>query len=279
MIIQNPLIAYKIVRAQELQKLISPFVLRRTKEQVAQDLPSKIEDYIYINLGEEQQKVYDAFRNKYRDYLLGKIKEDGLGKSKMYVLEGLTKLRLICDSPALVDDGKHAGESAKIQVLIKHITEKTANHKMLVFSQFTKMLALVKIALDQEGIPYEYLDGQRSQKQRKNSVDNFQENKDIRVFLISLKAGNVGLNLTAADYVYLLDPWWNPAVESQAIDRTHRIGQDKHVIAYRMIARNTIEEKIMKLQQRKKKLASDLIQTDESVMKSITKDEILDLFS
>ena len=259
--------------------MISPFVLRRTKEQVAQDLPSKIEDYIYINLGEEQQKVYDAFRNKYRDYLLGKIKEDGLGKSKMYVLEGLTKLRLICDSPALVDDGKYSGESAKIQILIKHITEKTANHKMLVFSQFTKMLALVKIALDKEGIPYEYLDGQRSQKQRKNSVDNFQENKDIRVFLISLKAGNVGLNLTAADYVYLLDPWWNPAVESQAIDRTHRIGQDKHVIAYRMIARNTIEEKIMKLQQRKKKLASDLIQTDESVMKSITKDEILELFS
>ncbi len=265
-------------RAQELQKLISPFVLRRTKEQVAKELPPKIEDYIYVNLGEEQQKVYDAFRNKYRDYLLGKIKEDGLAKSKMYVLEGLTKLRLICDSPTLVDDGKYAGESAKIQELIKHITEKTANHKMLVFSQFTKMLALVKTALDKEGIPYEYLDGQCTQNQRKSSVDNFQENKDIRVFLISLKAGNVGLNLTAADYVYLLDPWWNPAVESQAIDRTHRIGQDKHVIAYRMIAKNTIEEKIMKLQQRKKKLASDLIQTDESVMKSITQDDILDLF-
>ncbi len=266
------------IRAQELQKLISPFVLRRTKEQVAKELPPKIEDYIYVNLGDEQQKVYDAFRNKYRDYLLGKIKKDGLAKSKMYVLEGLTKLRLICDSPALVDDGKYAGESAKIQELIKHITEKTANHKMLVFSQFTKMLALVKTSLDKEGIAYEYLDGQCTQKQRKSSVDNFQENKDIRVFLISLKAGNVGLNLTAADYVYLLDPWWNPAVESQAIDRTHRIGQDKHVIAYRMIAKNTIEEKIMKLQQRKKKLASDLIQTDESVMKSITQDDILDLF-
>ena len=266
------------IRAQELQKLISPFVLRRTKEQVAKELPPKIEDYIYITLGDEQQKVYDAFRNKYRNYLLGKIKEDGLAKSKMYVLEGLTKLRLICDSPALVDDGKYAGESAKIQELIKHITEKTANHKMLVFSQFTKMLALVKTALDKEGIPYEYLDGQCSQKQRKSSVDNFQENTNIRVFLISLKAGNVGLNLTAADYVYLLDPWWNPAVESQAIDRTHRIGQDKHVIAYRMIAKNTIEEKIMKLQQRKKKLASDLIQTDESVMKSITQDDIMELF-
>ncbi|HHB79165.1 MAG TPA: hypothetical protein ENK85_08030 [Saprospiraceae bacterium] len=266
-------------RAQELQKLISPFVLRRTKEQVAQELPPKIEDYIYVNLGTEQQQVYEAFRNKYRDFLLGKIREEGLNKSKMYVLEGLTKLRLICDSPSLVDGGKYAGESAKIQELIRHITEKTANHKMLVFSQFTKMLALVKGALDQEGIAYEYLDGQRNQNQRKTSVENFQKNKDIRVFLISLKAGNTGLNLTAADYVYLLDPWWNPAVESQAIDRTHRIGQDKHVIAYRMIAKNTIEEKIMKLQQRKKKLAAELIQTDESVMKSISQEDILELFS
>jgi len=230
-------------------------------------------------MGTDQQKVYDAYKNKYRDYLLGKIESEGLNKSKMYVLEGLTKLRLICDSPALITDEDYAGESAKIKELIRHITEKTANHKMLVFSQFTKMLALVKTALDTEGIPYEYLDGKSSQKQRQASVENFQTNPEIRVFLISLKAGNTGLNLTAADYVYLLDPWWNPAVESQAIDRTHRIGQDKHVIAYRMIAKDTIEEKILKLQARKRKLASDLIQTDESFMKSIKKDDIMELFS
>jgi len=268
-----------VERAKELQKMISPFVLRRTKEQVAKELPPKIEDYIYVEMGTDQQKVYDAYKNKYRDYLLGKIESEGLNKSKMYVLEGLTKLRLICDSPALITDEDYAGESAKIKELIRHITEKTANHKMLVFSQFTKMLALVKTALDEEGIPYEYLDGKSSQKQRQASVENFQTNPEIRVFLISLKAGNTGLNLTAADYVYLLDPWWNPAVESQAIDRTHRIGQDKHVIAYRMIAKDTIEEKILKLQARKRKLASDLIQTDESFMKSIKKDDIMELFS
>ncbi len=266
-------------RAKELQKMIAPFVLRRTKEQVAKELPPKIEDFIYVQMEADQQKVYDAYKNKYRDYLLGKIESDGLNKSKMYVLEGLTKLRLICDSPALVDDGEYAGESAKIKELVRHITEKTANHKMLVFSQFTKMLALVKSALDDENITYEYLDGQRNQKQRQESVENFQTNSDIRVFLISLKAGNTGLNLTAADYVYLLDPWWNPAVESQAIDRTHRIGQNKHVIAYRMIIKDSIEEKILKLQARKRKLASDLIQTDESFMKSIQKEDILDLFA
>ncbi len=266
-------------RAQELQKLISPFVLRRTKEQVAKDLPPKIEDYIYVNLEDNQRKVYEAFRNQYRDMLLGKIEEDGLNKSKMYVLEGLTKLRLICDSPALIKDESYAGESAKITALLEHIRDIAPNHKMLVFSQFTKMLALVQEALDKEGIPYEYLDGKRNQKQRKASVENFQNNPEIRVFLLSLKAGNTGLNLTAADYVFLLDPWWNPAVESQAIDRTHRIGQDKHVIAYRMIAKDTIEEKILKLQQRKKKLASDLIQTDESFMKSIQPEDIVELFS
>ena len=266
-------------RAQELQKLISPFVLRRTKEQVAKDLPPKIEDYIYVNLEDNQRKVYEAYRNQYRDMLLGKIEEDGLNKSKMYVLEGLTKLRLICDSPALIKDENYIGESAKIKALIEHISDIANNHKMLVFSQFTKMLALVKDALDKEGIPYEYLDGKRNQKQRKASVENFQTNPEIRVFLLSLKAGNTGLNLTAADYVFLLDPWWNPAVESQAIDRTHRIGQDKHVIAYRIIAKDTIEEKILKLQQRKKKLASDLIQTDESFMKSIQQKDIVELFS
>lgn len=269
---------HNIERAKELQKLINPFVLRRTKEQVAKELPPKIEDYIYVNLGPEQQKVYDAYRNKYRDYLLGKIKSDGLNKSKMYVLEGLTKLRLICDSPALISGENFINESAKIQELLKHITEKTAKHKMLVFSQFTKMLALVKEELDKQNITYEYLDGKCSQKQRQQSVENFQTNTDIKVFLISLKAGNTGLNLTAADYVYLLDPWWNPAVEAQAIDRTHRIGQDKHVIAYRMIAKNTIEEKILKLQKRKKQIAADLIHTDESVMKSITQEDIMDLF-
>lgn len=267
------------VRASELQRMIAPFVLRRTKEQVAKELPPKVEDYIYCEMEESQRSVYNAFRNKYRDYLMNKIEEEGLNKSKMHVLEGLLKLRQICDSPALLPDNEDYGiESIKIKVLLKHIREKTSNHKILVFSQFVKMLTLIRKELDSEDITYEYLDGQCSPKQRNKSVNNFQENKDCRVFLISLKAGGTGLNLTAADYVYIVDPWWNPAVENQAIDRTHRIGQDKHIIAYRMICKDTVEEKIMQYQARKLKVASDVVQAEASFMKAISQDDIRDLF-
>lgn len=267
------------LRAKDLHKLINPFILRRTKTQVATELPPKIEDVLYCEMEPEQLKVYEAYRNKYRDYLMGKIEEDGLNKSKMFVLEGLTKLRQICDSPRLLSgDEQYTDESIKIKTLVSHIEEKTNNHKILVFSQFVKMLSLVKKELDDKNISYEYLDGKCSAKQREESVENFQNNDGVRVFLISLKAGGTGLNLTAADYIYLLDPWWNPAVENQAIDRAYRIGQDKKVIAYRMIAKNSIEEKIMNIQSKKTKLASDIIQTDESILKELTQDDILDLF-
>jgi len=226
----------------------------------------------------EQQKLYDAYKNKYRDYLLGKIEDDGLGKSKMYVLEGLTKLRQICDSPQLLnDDETYTSESIKIQKLLEHITEKTGKHKILIFSQFVKMLSLIKEELVNHNIKFEYLDGKTKDRQVK--VDNFQNNDDVRVFLISLKAGGTGLNLTAADYVYLVDPWWNPAVEAQAIDRCYRIGQTKNVMAYKMICKGTIEEKIINYQLQKKLLSNDIIQTDESFVKNLTKESITDLFS
>jgi SNF2 family DNA or RNA helicase len=267
-------------RARDLHKLINPFILRRTKEQVATELPPKIEDVLFCEMEDEQQKVYDVYRNKYRDFLMGKMKDEGLNKSKMFVLEGLTKLRQICDSPSLLPEKEqYSDESIKIKTLINHIEEKTNKHKILVFSQFVKMLALVKDKLESKGISYEYLDGKCNVKQREASVDNFQNNDEVKVFLISLKAGGTGLNLTAADYVYLLDPWWNPAVENQAIDRAYRIGQDKKVIAYRMICKNTIEEKIKNIQSKKKKLASDIIQTDESVLKVLTQADVLDLFA
>ncbi len=266
-------------RSLELQRLIKPFVLRRTKEQVASELPPKTEDYLIVSMEAEQRKVYDAFRNKYRDYLLNKIEQDGVAKSKMYVLEGLIKLRQICDSPELLNEEEDYGkDSVKVRELIKQITEKTGQHKILVFSQFVKMLKVIQRKLDEANISYEYLDGQSSTKQRKNSVEHFQEDESCRVFLISLKAGGTGLNLTAADYVYLVDPWWNPAVENQAIDRTHRIGQDKKIIAYRMICKDTVEEKIINYQKRKMKIASDIIHTDESFMKSLTREDISDLF-
>lgn len=266
--------------AAELQKMISPFLLRRTKEQVATELPPKTEDILYCEMLPVQQKIYDAHKNEYKNQILEKIESDGLNKSKLFVLAALTKLRQICDSPLLLkDEHINTAESAKIKLLLNHIKEKTAQHKILVFSQFTSMLALIKEELDQQQIEYEYLDGKSTQKSRQNSVENFQNNKDLRVFLISLKAGGTGLNLTEADYVYIVDPWWNPAVENQAIDRCYRIGQNKSVMAYRMICKGTIEEKIVKLQDKKKQLASDIIQTDEKIMKTIDKSSLMDLFS
>ncbi len=266
-------------RAIELQKLISPFVLRRTKEQVAKELPPKTEDFIFCTMEKEQQQIYDAYRNKYRDYLLNKFESDGFNKSKIHVLEGLLKLRQICDSPALLSDNESYGEqSIKIKELIRHINEKTSNHKILVFSQFVKMLALIKNELVANDIIFEYLDGKSTKKQRENSVNEFQKNDSCRVFLISIKAGGLGLNLTAADYVYIVDPWWNPAVENQAIDRCYRIGQNKKVIAYRMICKNTIEEKIMTYQAKKQQVASDIITTEESYVKQLKQSDIIDLF-
>ncbi len=268
------------VMAGELNKIINPFVLRRTKEKVASELPDKTENILYCEMESEQRRVYDAYRNEYRNRLLSKIEEEGIGKSKMMVLEALTRLRQICDSPVLLNsDEVLERQSVKIKELVRHITDKTGRHKILVFSQFVKMLGLIQDELAKLNIEYEYLDGQSSTKQRQQSVNNFQENENLRVFLISLKAGGTGLNLTAADYVYLVDPWWNPAVENQAIDRCHRIGQDKKVFAYRMICKDTVEEKILTLQNKKKKIAGDIIQTDESILKKLNKSDISELFS
>ncbi|HUH75144.1 MAG TPA: SNF2-related protein [Chitinophagales bacterium] len=259
-----------------LSKIIAPFVLRRTKEDVAKELPEKTEDVIYCEMGKDQRKVYDSFKDKYRDYLLNKIDENGVAKSQMYILEGLTKLRQICNSTSLINEEEDYGNfSVKTEILLEHIKEKTGHHKILVFSQFVKMLQIIKTRLDEEHISYEYLDGQT--KDRQARVDNFQENKDVRVFLISLKAGGVGLNLTEADYVYIVDPWWNPAVENQAIDRCYRIGQNKKVMAYRMICKDTIEEKIVSLQSKKKQIAASIISVDEE-KKSFDLDEVKSLF-
>lgn len=271
---QNPEIA------AELQNLINPFILRRTKEQVATELPPKTEDYLYCEMEDEQRKVYETFKNDYRKRLLEQIETEGMGKAKIAVLEGLTKLRQICDSPEILPGKENYGnESIKVKELIRHIKNKTGKHKILMFSQFVKMLSVLKRELKKEKIEFEYLDGQSSKRQREESVEHFQTDDACRVFLISLKAGGTGINLTAADYVYIIDPWWNPAVENQAIDRCYRIGQDKKVIAYRMICKNTIEEKIMKYQAKKQKIASDIITTDEGFVKNLDKGSIEDLFS
>jgi len=264
-------------RAEELQKKIRPFILRRTKEQVAKELPDKTEIVLYCEMGEEQREVYEANKKEIQDYILGK-QEDELPKSSMHVLKSITTLRQICNSAALLADGKsYVQASSKIDVLMEQIESKAGRHKILVFSQFVTMLDLIKKQLENKGIRYEYLTGQT--RKRAEAVASFQENADIPVFLISLKAGGTGLNLTEADYVYLVDPWWNPAVENQAIDRAYRIGQHKNVMAVRLICPDTIEEKIMKLQATKKDLVKNLIQTEGSFFKNLTKKELLGLLS
>jgi SNF2 family DNA or RNA helicase len=262
-------------RAAELQQKVNPFILRRTKQQVATELPDKTEMVIYCEMGIEQRKVYDAYEKEFRNYLLHQPEED-LPRDSMHVLQGLTKLRQICNSPALLkDDAFYGDTAAKIEVLVEQIESKHQHHKILVFSQFVGMLNLIKKELAAKYIPFEYLTGQT--KDRAAAVNAFQNNDDIRVFLISLKAGGTGLNLTEADYVYLVDPWWNPAVENQAIDRCYRIGQEKHVVAVRLICPDTIEEKIMKMQAGKKALVNDLIRTDVGILKQLGKQDLLEL--
>lgn len=264
----------------QLRKLTYPFLLRRTKEQVAKDLPEKTETILYCEMGTEQRKIYDAYRNTYRSQILGMIEERGMEKSQMHILQGLTKLRQICDSPAIMnEEERFHNYSVKLDELSRELTENVGDHKVLVFSQFLGMLALIKQKLEHEGISYVYFDGSSSSAEREKAIQEFQNNHECRVFLISLKAGGIGLNLTAADYVYIVDPWWNPAVEQQAIDRTHRIGQTKNIFAYRLICKDTLEEKMLQLQERKRALANDLVSDDSAFQKRLTKDDIEFLFS
>ena len=266
--------------AAQLRRLIYPFIMRRTKEQVATDLPDKTETILWCEMGKEQRAVYDEYKNYYRHKLLDKIEESGMGNAAMYILEGLMRLRQICDSPVLVKDEEvTTTASIKLEELLREVLENTGNHKLLIFSQFTEMLALVKDIFIQNKIAHLYLDGSTPAGKRKEIVDQFQNEENIKSFLISLKAGGVGLNLTSADYVYLIDPWWNPAVEDQAIDRTHRIGQTQKVFAYKMICKDTVEEKILQLQQKKKALSKELISEEKSFIKKLTKDDVAFLFS
>ncbi|UII26595.1 SNF2-related protein [Fulvivirga maritima] len=263
-------------RAKELQDKISPFLLRRTKDQVAQELPEKEELVIYCEMKPEQKRIYEASEKDFRDYMEEKETDD-IRKTSMYVLKGLTQLRQICNSPKLLDStpAQLTETAAKIEVLMEQVDNHAPYHKMLVFSQFVGMLELIQAELEAKGIGYAILTG--ATKNREEVVTRFQKNEDVRVFLISLKAGGVGLNLTEASYVYMVDPWWNPAVENQAIDRSYRIGQNKRVTAIRLICPGTVEEKIMKLQSSKKELLGGLINDENAILKNLTKEDIMNL--
>jgi superfamily II DNA or RNA helicase len=256
-----------------IAQALRPFILRRTKEQVAQELPAKTEQTIYCELPPEQRRTYDELRDHYRESLLGRLDKLGLQKTRMHILEALLRLRQAACHPGLIDKVRKNERSGKIDALLPQVKEVLEEgHKALVFSQFTSLLSIVRTMLDGDNIEYEYLDGKT--RDREARVRRFQEDPNCRLFLISLKAGGLGLNLTAAEYVFLLDPWWNPAVEAQAIDRSHRIGQTKHVFAYRLIAQNTVEEKVLELQKTKLELADAIINADNSLIAGLTREHL-----
>jgi superfamily II DNA or RNA helicase len=264
-----------IQKVQKLYAIIKPFILRRNKAQVLTELPPKIEQVLYCEMTEEQQKRYEEVKSYYRNKILDEIDLNGVGKSQFTLLQGLTKLRQIANHPAMEDE-TYEHRSGKMKEVIETLENALAeHHKVLIFSQFVKHLSLFREKLDKRNIKYTYLDG--STKDRQGEVEAFQEQEDVRVFLISLKAGGLGLNLTKADYVFILDPWWNPAAEAQAVDRAHRMGQKNVVHTYKFITKNSVEEKILKLQENKKQLAQDLISTEDSFVKSLSKDDIKEL--
>ncbi len=265
--------------ASRLRATIHPFILRRTKSEVAKDLPEKIESDQSCELTGEQGALYAAVLKEVRAQVLGDVERQGLAKSQIQILAGLTRLRQAACDPRLLGlprefTDEDSGKLAALRDLIQ--TSLAGGHKVLVFSQFVSMLTIIRRAMTEDSVPYEYLDG--STKDRAERVDNFQRDDGPPVFLISLKAGGSGLNLTAADTVIHFDPWWNPAVEDQATDRAHRIGQTKVVTTYRLIARGTIEEKILELGGKKRELVGAVLSEDAGGAKKLTRGDLEDLF-
>ncbi|WP_118973476.1 DEAD/DEAH box helicase [Taibaiella koreensis] len=265
-------------KIKALQQMTAPFVLRRTKEQVATDLPEKTESVLWCAMGEDQMAAYNAVKNQIRDSIFLDIRNGGLEKNKLNILQGILKLRQVCGSPQLLSESSDCIDSIKVDMLMDELLN-LKNNKTLVFSQFKGMLHLIADRCRKQNISFFHFDGDTPIADRQAMVNRFQSAEDqTRVFLISLKSGNAGLNLTAADYVFLVDPWWNTAVQQQAIDRTHRIGQTKNVFAYKMICKDTIEERIIELQQKKRLLSEELISAEEGFVKNLTEDDVAYLF-
>ena len=253
---------------------VRPFVLRRTKDLVAADLPPKQEQVLQVPLGEAHQRIYDTWLQRERQAILGLV--DDFDSNRVAIFSALTRLRQLSLDPALVDDEHEGVGSAKLDALVEHLGELAAEgHRALVFSQFTSFLKRARTRLEAAGLRVRYLDG--STRQRGAEIDAFKSG-DGDAFLISLKAGGVGLTLTEADYVFVLDPWWNPAAENQAVDRAHRIGQERHVNVYRMVSAGTIEEKVMALKQRKAELFDAVFSGEGAVGAGLDADDVRDLF-
>ncbi|HBF7897131.1 DEAD/DEAH box helicase [Clostridioides difficile] len=263
---------------KNLKKLIKPFILRRSKKQVMKELPDKIEKNFFVELNKEQKKIYSVYSKDIQD----KMKDKNLKKDKIVIFSYLTKLRQLCLDPSIVVKDYNK-KSSKIETCLEILRDSiNENHKILLFSQFTSVLKNISKELDKYKIKYHYIDGKTNAKERLELVDEFNNSMDKKVFLISLKAGGTGLNLTSADMVIHFDPWWNPSVENQASDRAHRFGQKNSVQVIKLIAKGTIEEKIIKLQESKKELINQFINgelSNEGVLKSLSDEEIIDLFN
>jgi SNF2 family DNA or RNA helicase len=256
-----------------LARAVRPFILRRTKEKVASELPAKVEQTVLCEMGATQRRLYGELKDHYRRTLLTKVDRLGIGRSKIHVLEALLRLRQAACHPGLLDGRRAEEESAKLEALLPRLEELAEEgHKALVFSQFTSLLALVRQRLDAAGLIYEYLDGRT--RDRAARVARFQSDAACPLFLVSLKAGGLGLNLTAAGYVFIIDPWWNPAVEAQAVDRAHRIGQSRAVFAYRLITKDTIEERVAELQKTKKHLAESILTADAGLLQTLKREDL-----
>ncbi|NQZ59488.1 MAG: DEAD/DEAH box helicase [Lentisphaeraceae bacterium] len=264
---------------QAFAKALSPFILRRTKKEVLTELPDKTEQIIYCEMKAPQKKLYDELLENYQKNILGEVNDAGeVGGKGFQVLEALTRLRQTACHPGLIDDKYGPEYSSKIHNLMPLVKETLEEgHKCLIFSQYTSFLKKVRDEFDKEEIMYEYLDGQTPSKKRAEKVKKFQTNDKCKIFLISLKAGGTGLNLTAAQTVFILDPWWNPAAESQAIDRAHRMGQKNKVMAYRLVTHGTVEERVIELQEKKRQL-SDAVLSGGASLGNLSLDDLNYLF-
>jgi SNF2 family DNA or RNA helicase len=267
-------------KQQRLARRVQPFMIRRLKTQVAADLPSRTEQTIECEMTTSQKKAYRETVLRARRDILREVDERGIQRAQLSILAALTKLRQICCHPGLIgdhwrEDEEASGKFLAFMELLESIIE--SGHRVLVFSSFTEMLGIMREALDARKRPYSYLDG--ATKNRSKVLDDFRCEDGPPVFLMSLKAGGVGLTVTEADYVVLYDPWWNPAIERQAIDRTHRIGQTKPVTAYRLVTLGSVEEKIQALQTRKQALADSVVSTDAAFAKSMTREDLDELLA
>jgi SNF2 family DNA or RNA helicase len=266
-------------KTDELKRFIDPFVLRRTKGQVMKDLPPKVEKIHYCEMSEEQSELYEKIKSQYRNEILSHINEVGISKSRLKIFNGLMHLRQLALNPVL-KDSNYEGSSGKDDEIVRMLVRAIENgHKILLFSQFVGYLKNIAEILKDSGIKFCYLDGSMDEHERQDQIEVFQNNNEIRIFLLSLRAGNSGLNLTAADYVFLADPWWNPFTMKQAEDRAHRMGQSKTVMSYKFITKDTIEEKILALQQKKTRLAESIIPDEDTIINNINVEELEELLS